>query len=428
MGNKCTRRSSLKTTALAGTVAGLAGMAAHAATGRKVKVALVGCGGRGKRDLESFLNACKILGLEVEVAALADAFQDAVEPGAKNFQVSEDRCHAGFDAYRKVAESDAEFVLLITPPLFRPLHLEAMLKAGKNVFVEKPVAVDAPGCRKVIELGEFAKSKGLGISAGMQRRHSVGYLKNKALIEAGAIGEILGGVVSWNGNVPWIYERKDGWSDADYLARNWLNWVELSGDHICEQHVHNLDVANWFVGHTPLSAVGFGGRARRETGNQFDFFSVDLDYGNNVHIHSQCRQISGCFNRVGEELRGSKGVVYGGGKLKGDPSATVPEPLSDSNNETVQEMIDLIRGVRSGNPLNEAGIVAEATATAVMSRLAAYTGKMIRWSDLMQNGNSEWFNYTSGISAEDFETGTVKLPAENKAPVPGDGSPIRHRK
>lgn len=423
----CTRRKSLKTTAVAGIAAGLAGLAAHAAPGTKVKVALVGCGGRGKSDLNSFLQACRILGLEGEVVALADAFKDAVQSAGNQFKGENTKGYVGFDAYRKVAESDAEFVLLVTPPLFRPLHLEAMLKAGKNVFIEKPVAVDAPGCRKVIELGEVAKAKGLGISAGMQRRHSAGYLKNKALIEAGAIGEILGGIVSWNGTVPWIYDRENGWSDADYLARNWLNWVEMSGDHITEQHVHNLDVANWFIGRTPVSAVGFGGRARRESGNSYDFFSVDLDYGNNVHIHSQCRQISGCFNRVGEELRGSKGVVYGGGKLKGDPAITVPQPVVDSDNDSVQEMVDMIHGVRSGQPLNEAQIVAQATATAVMGRIACYTGKMVRWSDLMKNEDSEWYNYTCGISAEDFESGRIKLPAENVAPVPGDGNPIRRR-
>lgn len=422
-----TRRTSLKTTVIAGTVAGLSGLAAGAAAGGKTKVALVGCGGRGKADLENFRKACGILGLDCEVVALADAFEDAVRSAGKTFSVPDAECYAGFDAYRRVAESDAEFVLLITPPLFRPLHLEAMLAAGKNVFIEKPVAVDAPGCRKVIALGELAQKKGLGISAGMQRRHMAGYLNNKALIDAGAIGEILGGTVSWNGTVPWIKDRKAGDSDAEYLARNWLNWVELSGDHICEQHVHNLDVANWFIGRPPASAIGFGGRARRETGNQFDFFSVDLDYGDNVHIHSQCRQISGCFNRVGEELRGSKGFVLGGGKLKGDPAITVPKPAADSDNEGIQEMVDMIRGVRSGRPLNEARIVAEATATAVMARISAYTGMKILWSDLMLNEKSEWYGFTAGIAAEDFETGTVRLPPENTAPVPGDGAPIRHR-
>jgi predicted dehydrogenase len=436
MTDACTRRTSLKTVSLAGAAAGLTGMAATAEVaarnktakqGGAVKVALVGCGRRGKGDLKSFLKACELLGMEVQVVALADAFKDDVYTAGDQFNVPKKQCYSGFEAYRKVAQSDADYVLLITPPLFRPLHLEAMLKAGKNVFIEKPCAVDAPGCRKVIELGELAKSKGLGISAGTQRRHKAVYLKNKQLIEAGAIGKILGGIVSWNGTVPWIKERLSGSSDAEYLARNWLNWVELSGDHICEQHVHNLDVANWFIGRTPVSAVGFGGRARRESGNQYDFFSVDLDYGDNVHIHSQCRQMSGCFNRVGEELRGSKGVVYGGGKLNGDSSITVPDPQGDTDNESIQQFIDMIRGVSSGNPLNEAQTVAEATATAVMARIAAYTGKMVRWSDLMQNHSSEWYNYTHGISAEDFETGGVKLPPENVAPIPGDGQPIRRR-
>jgi myo-inositol 2-dehydrogenase/D-chiro-inositol 1-dehydrogenase len=422
----CTRRNSLKVTAIAGTLAGLAGMA-HAAPGKKVKVALVGCGGRGGADLKNFIKACEFLGLESEVVALADAFESKVKAAAEKFMVSDSACFAGFDAYHKVAESDAEFVLLVTPPLFRPLHLETMLKAGKNVFIEKPVAVDAPGCRKVIELGEYARGKGLGVSAGMQRRHSAGYLKNKALVDAGAIGPILGGTVSWNGTVPWIKDRLPGSSDADYLARNWLNWTEMSGDHITEQHVHNLDVANWFIGHPPVSAVGFGGRARRESGNSFDFFSVDLDYGDHVHIHSQCRQISGCFNRVGEELRGSKGFVMGGGKLKGDSSVTVPDPKVDSDNEGLQEMIDMIRGVRSGKPLNETRIVAEATGTAILGRIACYTGKKVLWSDLFLNDKSEWFNFTCGIAAEDFEKGTVKLPPENVAPIPGDGKPIRHR-
>jgi predicted dehydrogenase len=426
MNSICTRRTSLKTTAIAGTVAGLAGMAS-AAPGKTVKVALVGCGGRGKADLKNFLKACQTLDLPNEVVALADAFEDQVQTGAAQFKVSGDRCFVGYDAYQKVAASDAEFVLLVTPPLFRPLHLEAMLKAGKNVFTEKPVAVDAPGCRKVIELGEYAKSQGLGISAGMQRRHSAGYLKNKALVEAGAIGDILGGIVSWNGTVPWIKERRATDTDADYLARNWLNWIETGGDHIVEQHVHNLDVANWFIGHTPKSAVGFGGRARRESGNSFDFFSVDLDYGDNVHIHSQCRQISGCFNRVGEELRGAKGFVLGGGKIRGDESVSAPDPKVDTDNESLQEMIDMIRGVHAGSPLNEAQIVAEATGTAIMGRMACYTGQKIQWSDLFLNPKSEWYHFTHGIAAEDFETGTVKLPPENAVPVPGDGQPIRRR-
>lgn len=427
MNGRYTRRDSLKSSAIAGTVAGLAGIAARAEPGRKVKVALVGCGGRGKADLRNFVKACGLLGLECQVVALADAFREAMEAPAREHGVPASACFAGFDAYHRVAASDAEFVMLITPPVFRPLQLEAMLDAGKNVFVEKPVAVDPPGCRKIMALGEVARKKGLGISAGMQRRHAARYRKNAALVQAGAIGPILGGIVSWNGAVPWIKERRPGDSDADYLARNWLNWSEMSGDHIVEQHVHNLDVANWFLGRTPKSAVGFGGRARRETGNSFDFFSVDLDYGDNVHIHSQCRQISGCFNRVGEEFRGAQGVVMGGGKITGDPSVTVPEPEADSGNEGIQEMVDMIRGVRSGNPLNEAKIVAEATGVAVMGRMSCYTGQKILWGHLFEDPKSKWFDFHYAVQPEDFEKGTVRMPPENVAPVPGDGKPIRRR-
>ncbi|MCB1080106.1 MAG: hypothetical protein KDM64_19965, partial [Verrucomicrobiae bacterium] len=189
--------------------------------------------------------------------------------------------------------------------------------------------------REVIAIGERAKQKNLAIVCGTQRRHMAGYLRNKALIDAGAIGEIKGGVVQWNGVVPWIQRRNSGESDASYMTRNWLNFTELSGDHIVEQHVHNLDVACWFLGRTPVSAVGFGGRARRETGNQFDFFSIDYDFGDDVHIHSQCRQLKGAYGRVGEMFTGTDGVCLGGGKVSGK-KVEIPEIKVDSDNGQVQ--------------------------------------------------------------------------------------------
>ena len=198
---------------------------------------------------------------------------------------------------------------MATPPAFRPVHLAAAVEAGKHCFIEKPVAVDPVGARSMIATGEKAKAKGLGIVAGTQRRHQAAYLRNKALIDAGAIGKIKGGVVQWNGTVPWIKRRNPGESDASYITRNWLNFTELSGDHIVEQHVHNLDVAVWFLGRLPVAAIGFGGRARRETGNMFDFFSVDYDFGDDVHIHSQCRQIAGTYQHVGEMFTGTEGIV-----------------------------------------------------------------------------------------------------------------------
>lgn len=431
MDKQLSRRDFVKTSAAAAAATsmfGLAGARAQDASlgAEIVKVALIGCGGRSNRDLPNFVEACRLLGLKAEIVALADAFQDKVETAAKKYEVGTDRCFVGYDAYRKVMETDAEYVIVATPPSFRPLHLAAIVEAGKHAMLEKPVAVDAPGCRKVIELGEKAREKNLAIVAGTQRRHQGDYLRHKALIDAGAVGEILGGTVSWNGSVPWIWDRQGGWTDAEYLTRNWLNWTELSGDHICEQHVHNLDVANWFLGRTPVTAIGFGGRARRESGNQYDFFSVDLDYGDGVHIHSQCRQISGAYSRVGEFFRGTEGEVHGGGKIEGREVA-IPEITTLSDDGSLQEMVDLIQGVRDGSPLNEARTVAESTATAVMGRISAYTGEIVRWSDLMQNENAKWYNHALSPTPEQFESGNFVMPPEGEIAIPGDGAPIRRR-
>ena len=393
---------------------------------KTAKVAVIGCGGRSNRDITNFIKACELLGMKADFVALADAFEDKAFEQADKYGIDRSKCIVGWDAYQKVAESDAEFVMLITPPVFRPLHLDLLVDAGKHVLMQKPVAVDAPGCRRVVEAGERAKKKGLAILAGTQRRHTIGYMENAARIEAGAIGEILGGTVSWNGTVPWVWERQAGWSDADYLVRNWLNWSEMSGDHLGEQHVHNIDVANWYLGRTPVSAVGFGGRARRETGNNYDFFSLDLDYGDGVHIHSQCRQISGTYPRVGEFFRGTKGEVQGGGKLKG-VDVSIPKFDVMDKDGNVQGLINWIQSARSGNPMNEAKQIAESTAAAVMGRYAAYTGKYVRFSDLMANPKSEFYNLKVGVQAEDFEGGVVSLPPENVVPLPGDGGEIRRR-
>ena len=410
--------------AAAGTLMSTAGAAA--AKNRKVKVATIGCGGRSNRDIPNFIKACEMLGLEAEFVALADAFEDKAFEQADKYGVSRDKCIVGWDSYQKVAESDAEFVMLITPPSFRPLHLDTLVDAGKHVLMQKPVAVDAPGCRRVVAAGERAKKKGLAILAGTQRRHTIGYMENAAKIQNGAIGEILGGTVSWNGSVPWIWERQKGWSDADYLARNWLNWSEMSGDHLGEQHVHNIDVANWFLGRTPVSVVGFGGRARRETGNNYDFFSLDLDYGDGVHIHSQCRQISGAYSRVGEFFRGSEGEVNGGGKLVGK-DVSIPKFDVMDKDGNVQELINWVKSARNGEPINEARQIAESTAVAIMGRYAAYTGDFIRFRDLMENTESQYYDLKVAVQAEDFEKGSVVLPEENVVPIPGDGKEIRRK-
>jgi predicted dehydrogenase len=413
------RRSFLGNTTLAGASLAAGSIFAQNTAGgsKKIKVGLIGCGGRGNGALADFMEACKILGLEPELTATGDAFKSQADGVGKKMGLPDDKCFGGFDAYQKVIASGCEYVIMATPPSFRPVHFAAAVEAGKHCFIEKPVAVDPVGARSVIATGEKAAAKGLAVVTGTQRRHDKNYLRNKALIDAGAIGQIKGGVVQWNGVVPWIKRRNEGESDASYLARNWLNFNELSGDHIVEQHVHNLDVAVWYMGKLPVTAVGFGGRARRETGNMYDFFSIDYDFGDDVHIHSQCRQIAGTYGRVGELFTGTEGVCYGGGKLKGK-EVSIPEIQLDTDNSMVQEHVDMIRSVMTGKPLNDAKRIAEVTLVAIMGRISAYTGELVRWNDLVSNDKSPFYNYACTPSALDFEKGDVKAPQE-VPPVPG---------
>ena len=292
------------------------------------------------------------------------------------------------------------------------------MKAGKHVFVEKAAAVDPVGCRRMIAAGELAKTKGLSIVTGTQRRHDPRYLENLQAVHDGAIGKLLTGRVWWCGGDPRrVYERRAGESDAEFMVRNWYQYAELCGDHIVEQHVHNLDVANWFIGRPPQLALGFGMRARRELGNRYDFFSVDFEYGDDVTVHSMARQIPKCYNRNGEHFVGTKGTVWAGGKMsvaaKGkDKGKKVVNPL-------VQEHADLIRSIRNGQPLNEARGLAESTLTAIMGRISAYTGQVVRWADLTTNQESPWYNLQLSPGPEDFERGRVKVPPAGVIPLPG---------
>jgi predicted dehydrogenase len=220
----------------------------------------------------------------------------------------------------------------------------------------------------------------------------------------------------------WYKEREAGEDDASYMVRNWVSMAEMSGDHIVEQHVHNLDVANWFIGRNPVSAIGFGGRARRKTGNQFDFFSIDFDYGQDVRIHSMCRQINGTYNRVSELFTGTLGGTWGTGPGKDGFSKDVQIPdMPYVGNPYVQEHVDLINSIREGKPLNEAGAVGASTLTGIMGRISAYTGQMVRWKDLMdESSGSPLYNLTMSPTPQDFENGTVKAPEDDVAPIPGE--------
>jgi predicted dehydrogenase len=390
-----------------------------AAGSEKFRIALIGCGGRGNGALNDCLEADKILGIDLEIVAVADAFKEKAQKTAKHHDLPMERCFYGFDAYKKAIAADPDVVLMATPPNFRPLHLEACINAGKHVFMEKPVAVDPPGARRIIAAGELAKQKGLGIVAGTQRRHQANYQKTHHAVSKGAIGDIRGGAVWWCGGQLWFREQNPGESDADYMVRNWVSFTEMSGDHIVEQHVHNLDVANWFIGRPPVSAFGFGGRARRKTGNQFDFFSIDLDYGQGCHIHSSCRQVNGCYNRVSEFFSGSAGTTWGGGPPESAKPVDIEIPNFPDRNPYVQEHVDLLQSIMDRNVLNEARNVAEATMTAIMSRISAYTGQLVRWSDVMKNESSPWYKLTLTPTAEDFEAGPVTAPEDDVPAIPG---------
>ena len=292
-------------------------------------------------------------------------------------------------------------------------------------FIEKPVAVDPVGARKVIAIGEVAREKGLTIVAGTQRRYDKSYLETKAKLDAGAIGEIVGGIISWNGKIPWISPRQPGQSDAHYITRNWLNFTELSGDHIVEQHIHQMDVANWYMGRPPQTFVGMGGRARRETGNQYDFFSIDLDYGDGIHIHSQCRQLAGAYSRVGETFKGVDGHVVGT-KVMGKEVSIKPAVV-ESDKGMIQEHVELIKSVRGkGEPLNRAKQVAESTLCVIAGRISAYTGQLVRWVDLTQNTKSPLYSMALSPAPLDFEKGPVVMPPEVVA-VPGEKIEFRVR-
>ena len=395
--------------------------AVFAAGTETIKLALVGCGGRGSGALENCLEAAKHLNLNTEIVALADYFKDRTAGAAKKFGVSEERCHVGAEAYKKVMASDADVVLIATPPNFRPVHFEAAVKAGKHVFMEKPVAIDPPGARKIMAAGKLAAEQKLAVVAGTQRRHQAGYLRTQHAIANNAIGKLMGGQIWWCGGALWYNTQNEGESDADYMIRNWVSFTEMSGDHIVEQHVHNIDVANWFIGRLPESALGFGGRARRKTGNQFDFFSIDFDYGQDLHIHSMCRQVNGTYNRVSEFFTGTEGSTWGEGPGKDGYKNKVQLPeFEEHGGPYVQEHVDLLRSILKGEPLNEAQNVADSTLAGIMGRISAYSGQLVRWRELVDESlASPWYNLTLSPTAVDFESGTVTAPADDVVAIPG---------
>jgi predicted dehydrogenase len=402
------------------TTLGLAGAAAvHLPLGAaraedaEITIGVIGCGGRGTGAVLDALGAAtkviypaegyhtedvregtRIEHKNIRVAALADLFDDRLgrcrgELKKLGIEVPAARCFTGLDAYKQLlAVPEVNYVILATPPHFRPEQLMAAVQAGKHVFMEKPVAVDVPGVRLVMQAGELARSKRLGIAAGTQRRHDAGYRETIKRIHDGAIGDVVYGKVYWNGGQIWVIDREAGWSDLEWQFRNWNYFTWLSGDHIVEQHVHNLDVVNWVLGAHPIRAVAaLGGRQVRtgdRHGHIFDHFAVEYEYPNGVTVFSQCRQINGCQNTVGELVVGTLGTSNCANRI--DPKRGEKWRFSEEPGSPYRLTHEhLIASVLAGAPINEAQAIAESTMTGILGREAAYSGHSITWERAMKS-------------------------------------------
>lgn len=351
-----------------------------AAADKPIKVGLIGCGGRGTGAANNAMAAAP----NVTVVALGDIAKDRLDRCRKTLkekqsvEVEDRMCFLGMDAYRKVLETDVDYVILAVPPYYRPEHFTAAVAAGKHVFMEKPVAVDPVGIRTMLAAGEAAKRQNLCVVAGTQRRHQNGYLETIRRIHSGAIGDIVSAQCYWNMGQLWYRPRESGWSETEWMHRDWVNWCWLSGDHIVEQHVHNIDVINWVLGKVPEKVVSFGSRQRRVTGDQFDNFSSDFTYPGNIHVHSMCRQINGCKNEVCERVVGQVGVSDCNGWISNHGKIEY-----ERNDPYVQEHTDLIEAIRTGKPINETQAVSESTLCAIMARISAYTGREVTWEEML---------------------------------------------
>jgi predicted dehydrogenase len=416
----------MKTTAAVslGAIASQIGTKAFAAGDDKIRVGLIGCGGRGTGAARDCIEASD----SVELVAMADLFKNRLDrsyrtlkegsddkktqPLARGFNVSPDQCFVGFDAYEKLLACKLDMVLLAAPPYSRPIHLKAAIEAGKHVFMEKPAGVDPIGVRSVIQTGELAKEKKLSIVAGTQRRHQKHYIEIMKKVHNGDIGDLVSAQCYWCGGDMlgyWSYfPREKMGSDMEWQMRNWPWIVWTSGDHIVEQHVHNIDVINWAFNTHPVKVYGMGGRAVRKNGNMYDHFSVEFEYPNGVRIQSMCRQMPGCSERISEHVVGTKGVVFvdsNAGYIEGANAFKYEGP---NPNPYVEEHRDLIQSIKDGKPLNEAKQVAESTLAGIMGRTAAYTGREISW-DWMEKASKQ------SLCPEKYEFGEMPL-AEVAAP------------
>jgi predicted dehydrogenase len=384
------------------------GRSAHAAGSDTLKLGLIGCGGRGTGAVG---NAFAADG-NTRLTALADAFPDQLQNSLAQLQktapdrvaVNPDRCFAGFDAYKQLLATDVDVVILATPPHFRPAHLKAAIASGKHVFCEKPVAVDAPGVRSVLETTEEARKRNLSIVSGLCYRYDPPKQELIKRVHGGAIGDILAMQVSYNTGTLWHRAHQPSWSEMEYQLRNWLYFTWLSGDFNVEQHVHSLDKAAWAMrDEPPLRATGLGGRQVRvepQWGNIYDHFAVVYEYANGVKLFAQCRQMAGCSVDVSDHLIGTKGSAE---MMRATIEGAEPWRYRGAKpNMYEEEHRAMFTGIRSGTPLNNGVYMARSTMLAIMGRMASYTGQTLTWDQCL--------NSTEDLSPSKYEWAEVPLP------------------
>jgi len=424
-----TRRSFLRhsTAALAGTSlaprALAAGARARALGDQEITVALVGCGGRGRG---AALQALSTEG-RVKLVALADAFADAVADAAREIEVQapgrldvpEERRFVGFDAYQRAIDLGPDVVILATPPGFRPIHFEYAVAKGCHVFMEKPVAVDGPGVRRVLRAAEEARRRDLKVGVGLQRHHSRKYVETIRRIQDGALGKLVLLRAYWNSSGVWVRPRQAGQTEMEYQMRNWYYFNWLCGDHITEQHIHNLDVANWVVGGYPVEAQGQGGRQVRtgpDHGEIYDHHAVEFTYADGTRLLSQCRHIPNTWSQVNEFAHGSLGVAdIGNGRIDLADGSSWRYRDEDPDPYQVEHDV-LFRAVRAGTPHNEAENGAKSTLTSILGRMATYSGKVVTWNEALES------ELSLVPSAYDWNARPPTVPDEHgRYPIPTPG-------
>lgn len=437
-GREVSRREFIKTTAAVSLAAVLpgAGNVFGAAGSDELKVGLIGCGGRGTGAVTQALMSTDT---PVKLWAMGDLFRDQLDQSydmlsqgaearydrvsfsslSKQMNVPEKRKFSGFDAYRKVIASGVDIVILATTPHYRPEHFKAAVEAGKHVFMEKPVAVDPVGIRSIIASAELAKEKSLAVVAGTQRRHQNQYLEIMKRVHGGDIGDIVGGQVYWNsgGMLDWGPKNDPKWTEMERQNRRWYFYTWLCGDHIVEQHVHNLDVMLWAMGEHPVKVMGMGGRQTRtgkQYGNIFDHFAVEYEFANGARFLGTCRHADGASHRNSERIVGTRGVAVTSGSFGQIEGARAYKHDGPDVNPYVQEHVDLIQSIRSGRPINEGRQVAESTLTAIMGRMSAYTGRELSWDWALNASKLDLRPGKYDLAVDDLAMRPVAVPGATK--------------